>query len=118
MHDDPDRRIRWIFRGSLVMVIAGGLLFITALATPIASKVLFPLSLVVLIAALIMWAAILVDRFIRSMCGLPRRSSSRFAPEDSVCPACGYALRGVRGPYCPECGTVRPAPDQSSPKER
>ncbi len=25
------------------------------------------------------------------------------------CPRCGYVLRGVKGIYCPECGTVRPA---------
>ncbi len=30
-------------------------------------------------------------------------------PRAYKCPTCGYALRGVTGVYCPECGTVRPA---------
>ncbi|MHC5002886.1 MAG: hypothetical protein ACYTJ0_07160 [Planctomycetota bacterium] len=26
------------------------------------------------------------------------------AEQDATCPACGYALRGIRDPRCPECG--------------
>lgn len=32
------------------------------------------------------------------------------AEHDTACHACGYNLRGGRDVYCPECGTVIPAP--------
>jgi len=110
IHDDPDRFVRWALRGSLVLLGVGGLLFILATAIPLASNIVYALGLFAFIAGLCLWVIIRADRYIRFVRGLPRRNYSLFAPERYVCPKCGYALRGVRGPYCPECGTVRPAP--------
>jgi hypothetical protein len=49
------------------------------------------------------------------------RLHERLADLDLSCPGCGYNLRGVAGPYCPECGAVIPmpdAPDTGTPEER
>ncbi|MCC6675729.1 MAG: hypothetical protein IT436_01170 [Phycisphaerales bacterium] len=35
----------------------------------------------------------------------------RLAGAETSCPACGYSLVGVAGPFCPECGVVIPMPD-------
>lgn len=48
------------------------------------------------------------------------RLNERLIDLDLECEGCGYNLRGVVGPFCPECGLVIPMPDvpDSTPAER
>ncbi len=96
---------------SMILLCLGAVLFVAALAMPNRTPaVVMPLGIMGLIAGLIVLAAVLVDRWIRFLLGLPRCSTSLLPPRKYTCPTCGYTLRGVRGIYCPECGTVRPSP--------
>lgn len=111
MNADPDRIIRRLLIASIALLVAGAVLFVAAFALfNHAMLIVLVIAALALIAGLTLRAIVLVDRFIRSAACLPPRDYSVFAPPTYSCPNCGYTLRGVRGPYCPECGTVRPAP--------
>jgi len=102
---------RRLMVASMILLCMGAVLFVAALAMPNRMpSVVLPLGVMGLIVGLIMLATVIVDRMVRSSLGLPRRSTSLLPPRKYTCPTCGYKLRGVRGIYCPECGTVRPSP--------
>ena len=106
---DADRLFRGLAHACIALLVVGALLVISALAMPstIPSSIL-ALGVVAFIGALTLRIVLVVDRFWRSLSGRSRRSL--FAPPTYTCHKCGYKLRGVKGAYCPECGTVRPAP--------
>lgn len=104
---------RRLMVASMTLLFFGAILFVAAMALPnTLPSVLWPLGIMGLIAGLVVLAAVLVDRGLRSLLGLPRRSPSVLPPRSYTCPTCGYTLRGVRGIFCPECGTVRPSPPE------
>lgn len=56
--------------------------------------------------------------FWRGSCDLMgrwRRARSALAVRRGVCPRCGYSLRGLALPGCPECGWGRPAGEGEAP---
>lgn len=46
-----------------------------------------------------------VRRILRQRAGL--KVGRRVADDDYVCLRCGYSLRGLTKPRCPECGTLK-----------
>ena len=104
--------MRRIVLGSLVSLAAGAVLFVVGLALmgAAAGTVALVAGVVMLIAGLVLRLVIVGDRLWRFLVDLPPRIYSVNAPSAYTCPECGYLLRGVAGPFCPECGTVRPAP--------
>ena len=106
-----DRIIRWLRLCSVLIAAAGAVMFVTGLALPSRpGHYILTLGIVALILSLLVWTVLLLDRLWRPLVGLPPRSRSLIAPPTYTCPNCGYMLRGVEGMFCPECGTVRPAP--------
>ena len=107
---DTDQLFRRLTHASIGLLSTGALLFTCALAVPSIPSVVLPVSLVMLIGALTLWAAVLARRLWHSLLGRPAPDRSVFAPAAYKCHKCGFELRGVEGICCPECGTVRPAP--------
>ena len=109
MHHDSDRSVRWALRLSIVLLALGAVLFVIGLARP-ALLVVYVSGIAGLVGGLLVWALVLLEGCWRALTGLPRRNYSVLSPLSYTCSCCGYKLRGVRGPFCPECGTVRPMP--------
>ncbi|HRP62344.1 MAG TPA: hypothetical protein PK400_03540 [Phycisphaerales bacterium] len=107
---DSERLIRVIMWMGLASLGLGAVLFVAALAMPTTPDALYALGILGLVVGLILHSVAVMDRWIRQMRGLPRRRFVRDDPPVYKCHSCGYELQGVRGVYCPECGTVRPAP--------
>jgi len=101
------RRMRW---AGLVFWVAGGVLLLIAMARGVLWSPLSLLGVLFVIVALVLHAVHVVDRMYRFRAGKQQRSRSLFEPTAYVCPECGYALRGLQGIQCPECGTIRPSP--------
>ena len=108
---DLDRLFRRLTHASIALLVVGAILFVSALAMPstIPSSVL-ALGIGALIGALALRVVILGNRIGRFVLGRSPRSRSVFGPMTYTCHECGYELCGVKGAFCPECGTVRPAP--------
>ena len=106
-----NRIFRWIRLCGVVVAALGALLFVCGLAMPSGRGGWIPVTGILgLISGMGLWAILLIDRMWRFILGLPPRSRIAAEPPTYRCPTCGYRLRGVEGVYCPECGTVRPAP--------
>lgn len=111
MREEVNRTFRRLTRAAIGFLAVGGLLFTFGLALPSSITPLFlAISLVMLIGAFVLWAPGLVRRLWYFILQRPVPDGSTSAPQAYKCHACGYELRGVEGPFCPECGTVRPAP--------
>jgi hypothetical protein len=108
---DTDRLIRWLRWASVVLMLVGAFLIMSALAMPLkVPTFILPIGVLAMIGSFLAWAVVLLDRIWRGLTGRPAQSRSMLAPPSYTCPKCGYLLRGVKGVFCPECGTVRPAP--------
>ncbi len=106
---DVDRLFRKLATGSIALLVVGAILFVSGLAMPSTIPSSVPaLGLVALIGALALRAVLLVDRIWGFLVGRSPRHRSVLAPPTYTCHKCGYKLRGVKGAFCPECGTVRP----------
>lgn len=108
-----DRFIRNCLRASLALLAAGAVVLVIGFAT---NLYIIAAGAVLLIGGLLCRCVISLDRFIRWIFGRRPVRYSVFDPSDEsyTCPACDYRLDGVRGPFCPECGTVRPAPREGA----
>lgn len=92
----------------MVLLAIGGVLFVLGLALPGWMVVLMPVGGFVLLGGMVLWAIMALDHYLRVASGRPPARYSTSPPPTYTCPTYGYRLRGVRGVFCPECGTVRP----------
>ncbi len=104
---ESHHRIHWLLRGGTVLLIIGGVVLAVSFAL---SPVWYILGALFFGAGVLWWAVILINRAVRATFGLPSRHQTAMPPTEYLCPQCSYDLRGTVGIYCPECGTVRPAP--------
>jgi len=88
---------------SIALLLVGAIAFFVGSAAY--SMFTIVLGVVALIVAFLIRLVLLVRRIFFPP---PRRPLS--APSPYNCHVCAYPLRGVAGAFCPECGTVRPAP--------
>ena len=107
-----DHFIRWLRVVALVLLaISALMLLISMVLTSVLPPLVWAIAVLGMVSALVLHLVVLLDRIWRRLRGLPRRDLSLFVINTTyACPKCGYLLRGVHGPMCPECGEVRPAP--------
>ena len=106
---------RGLIRASLGLAILAVLVTAGGMAVDLPEMI--GIALAMLVASLLALASSLLERLVCQMIGRPTafdRAYSILAPPREGCHACGYAMHGVKGVFCPECGVVRPADSPGS----
>ena len=107
---DLDQRLRKLRRAGPGLLTGAAILLLVFLVSPFNIGSLVLAYVVLLGFALIMkLLEMLLSRLKPVFDRHATRQRRASTAATYTCPKCGYALGGVRGICCPECGTVRPA---------
>ncbi len=89
-------------RGFLYCLVGAGVLLLFALLTQ--SHINVPCYVALPLAAIAFFVAHVRTKSRRER-DAARRDEKLVFQDDATCPECGYMLRGLQTPRCPECGT-------------